>query len=195
MKSRELLALSRGGEEGETEISSPGVGTFRPRVKVGSVLLAGQSVGELFVLGTSFDVLLGNVEGQVSALSIEDREKPVHYGEPLIRLRSFSLSAGDSPAGVISGDGADTSLDGIVIRSPTVGVFYLRPNPTSSTYVELGDEVEVGQTLGLVEVMKCFNQIRYEGAGNPQKARVEKILAADGEEVANDQPLFVLHGA
>lgn len=51
------------------------------------------------------------------------------------------------------------------IRSPLPGVFYRRPSPDEPNYKEVGDSVAVGDTIGLVEVMKTFTQIKAEIAG------------------------------
>lgn len=65
------------------------------------------------------------------------------------------------------------------------GVFYRRPAPDQEPFVEEGSVVEDGQTLGLVEVMKTFNEVRAERPG-----RVSRILLAEGEEVEPGQELF-----
>jgi acetyl-CoA carboxylase biotin carboxyl carrier protein len=57
-------------------------------------------------------------------------------------------------------------------------------------YVEVGAEITTGSVLGLVEIMKCFNQITYGGPGLPQRGRVAEILAEDAAEVRFDQVLF-----
>lgn len=79
-----------------------------------------------------------------------------------------------------------------MVRSPTEGVFYRRPDPGSPPYVEAGDVVPLGHPLGMVEVMKCFNQVRYEGLGLPARARVVKVLVEDSQEIRHDQVLFLM---
>ncbi|MHC4860064.1 MAG: biotin/lipoyl-containing protein, partial [Planctomycetota bacterium] len=79
------------------------------------------------------------------------------------------------------------------VRSPTDGIFYRRPSPDQPPYVEEGAEVVRGRVLGLVEVMKCFNQIAYgTDPDAPERAKVLKILARDSGEVKLDQVLFLL---
>ncbi|MCK4305251.1 MAG: biotin carboxyl carrier domain-containing protein [Candidatus Eisenbacteria sp.] len=78
----------------------------------------------------------------------------------------------------------------ITIKSPSEGIFYSRPSPDAPAYVEVGAEISAGTVLGLVEVMKCFNQIAYGGADLPAKGRVVRILAEDAEEVRFGQALF-----
>ena len=70
------------------------------------------------------------------------------------------------------------------------GIFYRRSSPDSPPFVEEGTKIASGSVLGLVEVMKCFNQITYGGPGFPEKVEVAKILVQDSTEVQFGQPLF-----
>jgi biotin carboxyl carrier protein len=73
------------------------------------------------------------------------------------------------------------------IRAPLVGVFYRAPAPDAPPYVEVGDWVEPGQTVGLIEAMKVFSEITTEIAG-----RVIAIAAGNGELVEAGQALMVV---
>lgn len=77
--------------------------------------------------------------------------------------------------------------NGFVITSPLVGTFYRRPAPTEPPYVEIGDRVEKGDTICIIEAMKVMNEIKAEHAGI-----VEKILVEDGKPVEYGQPLIVI---
>jgi len=72
-----------------------------------------------------------------------------------------------------------------VLDSPMVGTFYRAPSPDASTFVELGDRVQVGQTLCIIEAMKLMNEIESDAAGV-----VEAILVDNGGPVQFGQPLF-----
>lgn len=76
---------------------------------------------------------------------------------------------------------------GHVIESPLVGTFYRTPSPDSPAFVEVGDMVEVGQTVAIVEAMKVFNEITADVAG-----RVTAIPAQGGKLVQVGQPLVIL---
>ncbi len=80
-----------------------------------------------------------------------------------------------------------TSESTTAITSPLTGVFYLNPSPTAPPFVQEGDVVEVGQSVGLVEAMKVFNEIKAEWSG-----RVVRIHARNGELVQTGQPLMEL---
>jgi acetyl-CoA carboxylase biotin carboxyl carrier protein len=74
-----------------------------------------------------------------------------------------------------------------VVTAPMVGTFYSAPTPGSKAFVEIGDEVKVGQTLCIIEAMKMMNQIESDKAG-----RVTSIMARNGDPVEFGQPLFVV---
>jgi acetyl-CoA carboxylase biotin carboxyl carrier protein len=76
---------------------------------------------------------------------------------------------------------------GHVLRSPMVGTFYLSPNPESAPFVKLGQSVKAGDTLGIIEAMKMFNQIEADIAGT-----IVAVLASNGQPVEFDEPLFVI---
>jgi acetyl-CoA carboxylase biotin carboxyl carrier protein len=73
------------------------------------------------------------------------------------------------------------------IISPMVGMFYRAPSPSDPNFVEVGDRVEVGQTVALVEAMKVFNEITSEVAGV-----VAEIKAQNGDLVETGQTLLTI---
>ena len=74
-----------------------------------------------------------------------------------------------------------------VITAPMVGTFYASPSPGAKPFVEIGDEVKVGQVLCIIEAMKMMNQIEADRAG-----RITSIMARSGDPVEFGQPLFVV---
>jgi acetyl-CoA carboxylase biotin carboxyl carrier protein len=72
-----------------------------------------------------------------------------------------------------------------VVTSPFVGTFYRKPNPDSTPYVSLGDRVQKGQVLCIVEAMKLMNEIEADAAGT-----IAAILVDDNQPVEYGQPLF-----
>ena len=75
----------------------------------------------------------------------------------------------------------------VAVTSPMVGTFYRAPAPDADPYVEVGDTVEVGQTICIVEAMKLMNEIECETRG-----RVAKILVDNTQAVEFGQKLFLL---
>ena len=78
----------------------------------------------------------------------------------------------------------------IVIKSPMIGTFYRTPNPERPVFVEVGDDIELGQPICIIEAMKLFNEIEADVAG-----RIVKILVANATPVEYDQPLFLVEPA
>ena len=74
-----------------------------------------------------------------------------------------------------------------VVTAPMVGTFYAASTPGAKSFVEIGDEVKVGQVLCIIEAMKMMNQIEADKAG-----RITSIMAKNGDPVEFGQPLFVI---
>ncbi len=74
-----------------------------------------------------------------------------------------------------------------LILSPLPGTFYRRPSPEESPYKENGDAVAVGDTIGLIEVMKSFHEVKSEMAGT-----VSKFLVENEDAIMAGQPLVDL---
>jgi len=72
-----------------------------------------------------------------------------------------------------------------VVTSPFVGTFYRKPNPDSPNYINLGDKVEKGQVLCIVEAMKLMNEIEADASGS-----ITAVLVEDGSPVEYGQALF-----
>jgi acetyl-CoA carboxylase biotin carboxyl carrier protein len=73
------------------------------------------------------------------------------------------------------------------VKSPIVGTFYDSPSPGSPAFVKIGDQVNVGDTLCIVEAMKLMNEIEADAAGE-----VVKRIASSGQPVEYGQPLFAI---
>lgn len=102
----------------------------------------------------------------------------------------FSATA-HTPAGIASAAGAreaDALLDDPgLITSPMVGVVYTMAEPSSPPFVKVGDSVEAGTTLLLIEAMKVFNPIKAPRAGV-----VTRVLVSNGVPVEYGEPLLIL---
>ncbi len=129
-------------------------------------------------------------------------ELEISEGEESVRISRYSSTApAAAPAPVPAAptlvnlqNPADTpaapetpALTGHVVKSPMVGTFYRSPSPTAKTFVEVGESVNVGDTLCIIEAMKILNQIEADKSGT-----VTKILAENAQPVEYDQPLFII---
>ncbi|MTD37864.1 acetyl-CoA carboxylase biotin carboxyl carrier protein [Erwinia sp. CPCC 100877] len=82
---------------------------------------------------------------------------------------------------------ASAEVSGHIVRSPMVGTFYRTPSPDAKAFVEVGQKVNVGDTLCIVEAMKMMNQIEADKAGV-----VKAVLVESGQPVEFDEPLVVI---
>ena len=76
------------------------------------------------------------------------------------------------------------------VNSPIVGTFYRAPNPDADPYVKVGDFIEQGQTLCIVEAMKLMNEIESDVSGT-----IVKVLPADAQPVEFGEQLFVVRSS
>src|SRR5882762_4004529 len=95
-----------------------------------------------------------------------------------------STAASESSAPAPPASAAD---DMHVIKSPIVGTFYAGPNPEAAPFVKVGDTVEAGQTVCIIEAMKLMNEIEADISGEVVRALVE-----NGQPVEYGEPLFAL---
>ena len=94
----------------------------------------------------------------------------------------------EAPAAVApAAEAAKARSNEHVVTAPMVGTFYAAPTPGAKSFVEIGDEVKVGQVLCIIEAMKMMNQIEADRAG-----RITSIMARNGDPVEYGQPLFVI---
>jgi acetyl-CoA carboxylase biotin carboxyl carrier protein len=91
------------------------------------------------------------------------------------------------PATAPTIDDTPAKMEGHIVESPMVGTFYRSSSPESSAFVEVGDKVEVGDTLCIIEAMKLLNEIESDKAGV-----VKKILVENGQPVEYGENLFVI---
>ena len=75
----------------------------------------------------------------------------------------------------------------VVIKSPMIGTFYRSAGPSKPLFVNVGDDIKVGQVLCIVEAMKLFNEIESEISG-----KIVKVLVDDASPIEYDQPLFLV---
>ena len=92
----------------------------------------------------------------------------------------------EAPAPVAAPVAAPTS-SGTTVKAPIVGTFYQSSSPDAAAFVKVGDQVEVGKILCIIEAMKLMNEIEAEVAGT-----VRQILVQNASPVEYGQPLFII---
>ncbi|WBB95950.1 MULTISPECIES: acetyl-CoA carboxylase biotin carboxyl carrier protein [unclassified Solwaraspora] len=150
-----------------------------------------EPAGQLRRLAEQTRTLVGELTGPL-------RRVQVRHGDTVIEIewhdRTTSVAATPSPPADASATGptapaADQAAPaaGHRIGSPIVGTFYRAAEPGGTPFVEVGDSIEPGQVIGIVEAMKLMNEITTDRPGV-----VVEILAGDGDPVEFDQPLITV---
>ena len=134
-------------------------------------LLAESGIGEIRVRQGELEIIVKAKATEVSAEPLTPQIVP--QAAPFVET---ILEAG-APA--------ERNRELHIVRSPVVGTFYRAPAPGEGPYVDVGDRVEVGQTLCIVEAMKLMNEIPADSSGE-----IVEILAENAKGVEYDQPLF-----
>ena len=110
-----------------------------------------------------------------------------HAGMPMAMSPPLEAPAKAASAPAIEGPAAKPKPNEHVITAPMVGTFYGSPSPGAKPFIEIGDEIKVGQVLCIIEAMKMMNQIEADKAG-----KITSIMARNGDPVEFGQPLFVV---
>ena len=139
-------------------------------------------------------------ESGISELEISEGEESVRISRaapaasfPVMQqayaapVQQPALSAAVAPAAAEAAPAAATEISGHIVRSPMVGTFYRTPSPDAKAFIEVGQKVNVGDTLCIVEAMKMMNQIEADKSGV-----VKAILVESGQPVEFDEPLVVI---
>ncbi|NVB38486.1 hypothetical protein G6O69_11655 [Pseudenhygromyxa sp. WMMC2535] len=176
----ELVALAHKQEGGRTQLLAPCPGLWREMPEEGALVRAQGQIGWIEVLGVMHRLRApAGASGVVGGSSGDDRaRRPVEYGQALLCLDPEGL-AGSSSASVEAG--AEVGSDGgsLSFTAPSSGRFYRRPAPDKPNFVEVGQTISRGQTLGLLEVMKTFTRVNYDDPRLPSPAKVVEIVAED----------------
>jgi acetyl-CoA carboxylase biotin carboxyl carrier protein len=126
-------------------------------------------------------------EGEESVRIARFSQGPASAPQPMqIAVPAAGPAAGPPPAAQPAAT-APAARDENLVTAPMVGTFYASPAPGAKAFVEIGQEVRVGQVLCIIEAMKMMNQIESERAG-----KVVAVLAKNGEPVEFGQPLFAI---
>jgi acetyl-CoA carboxylase biotin carboxyl carrier protein len=141
------------------------------------------NIGEVTIEQKDFKVTIKQKEDQVTQVVQAAPLAPVYSAPPPAAIPSaVTAPAADKskPA-----DAAASNL--ITIKSPMIGTFYRKASPDKPNFIEVGDEVNTGKVVCIIEAMKLFNEIESEVSG-----KIVKVLVEDASPVEYDQPLFLV---
>jgi acetyl-CoA carboxylase biotin carboxyl carrier protein len=133
-------------------------------------------------------------EGDI-AITIKNKgaDQPVVYSQPVAQpLAKAANNPQENKQEAAAGSqksGEATNQDGMsTFRSPMVGTFYRKPGADKEPFVKVGDTVKTGDVLCIIEAMKLFNEIEYDGPNG----KILKVLTDDASPVEYDQPLYLI---
>jgi len=126
-------------------------------------------------------------EGEESVRISRNNSNPAMVPAPMQYAVAQAPTAAPAPAAQPAIESAPIVPAGHQVLSPMVGTYYGSPSPEAKPFVKVGQSVNVGDTLCIVEAMKMMNQIEADKAGI-----VTAILIEDGQPVEFDQPLVVI---
>jgi acetyl-CoA carboxylase biotin carboxyl carrier protein len=136
-----------------------------------------------------------SIEKNDFKITIKQKEEPAqHFAAPvqLQPQQQQMLPASPAPSQqATKAEASSTKTENLLtIKSPMIGTFYRQAGPGKPIFVNIGDEVAVGQVVCIIEAMKLFNEIESEVAGT-----IVKVLVEDASPVEFDQPLFLVEPA
>ena len=128
----------------------------------------------------------------LTEIEVEDGDRKIRVSRGAVAAAATAAPAplavtASAPAPAAAPEAAPPADDANALRSPMVGTVYLSPEPGSDAFVKVGDKVNAGDTLVIVEAMKVMNPIAATTSGT-----VQKILVENAQPVEFDQPLIVI---
>lgn len=177
-------------------VKSPMVGIYDLMPSPNSLVSEQSSLGRITNLRAEYKLIFSTpIQGRVVNTSHSDKIVKVEYCQELFQLKTNmgNLTSKESHPSKKKGQPTDTE-NGHTIRAFTTGIFYLNPSPDSPPFVKKDQIIQKGKVLGLIEVMKTFNQIVFQGIKGSRSADwiIKEIYPQNGEEVKLGDPLFLL---
>ena len=141
-------------------------------------------VAEVNIENNNFKINIKGSKSKVNEASapIVQQSVPIPIQTPQPVVASTPISQPDKIEDSVSSNDSYKT-----IKSPIIGTFYRKPSPDKDVFVNVGDTVNEGDTLCVIEAMKLFNEIESDFSG-----KIVKILVEDASPVEFDQPLFLI---
>jgi acetyl-CoA carboxylase biotin carboxyl carrier protein len=123
--------------------------------------------------------------GALEPAAAPSNRQPANVPQPAVENRPVEYVSTTPAAAQPAPAPAPPEEELHIVASPIVGTFYRSPSPTAAPFAKLGDTVEAGKTLCIIEAMKLMNEIPSDAGGT-----VAKIFVENGQPVEYGQPLF-----
>lgn len=157
-------------------------------------MVSKHKLSEFILKEGDFKLVIRNQSGSENAATpvIIPAPQPVVTMAPApqaIPAQASSPAPAEAPAAAEkpAAAAADSNAKLVAIKSPMVGTFYRSPSPDKAAFVKVGDSVDAGSPVCIIEAMKLFNEIESD-----VKGKIVKVLVEDASPVEYDQPLFLV---
>ena len=140
-------------------------------------LINKSNIGELIIEENDLKITIKQKKEAVQNVMMTPLTQPPLVQQPVSKIESPKTEIAESPK-------EENLVD---IKSPMIGTFYRQAGPGKPIFVNVGDEVEPGTVVCIIEAMKLFNEIESE-----VKGKIVKVLVEDASPVEFDQPLFLV---
>ena len=140
-------------------------------------------VAEVNIENNNFKINIKGSKSQTKEVSQQVVQQPI---QPQIQTPVPQPIHLETPKSEVQqGDSSNDNY--LTVKSPIIGTFYRKPSPDKDAFVNVGDTINEGDTLCVIEAMKLFNEIESDFSG-----KIVKILVEDASPVEFDQPLFLI---
>jgi acetyl-CoA carboxylase biotin carboxyl carrier protein len=151
-------------------------------------LLEESNIDEIEIQEGDESVRISRNSASVQAMLSAGAPQPVAIAAPVAAPAAAPIApAAPAAPAAQPVPAAEPEISGHVVKSPMVGTFYRAPSPSSPPFIEIGQSINAGDVICIVEAMKMMNQIEADKSGT-----VEAILVDNGQPVEFDQPLVTL---
>ncbi|MEN9699720.1 MAG: hypothetical protein RLZZ301_918 [Bacteroidota bacterium] len=114
----------------------------------------------------------------------------VQAAAPVVAAPQMAVAPAPAASAPVATEAAADTSNYITVKSPMIGTFYRTPGPDKDPFVNVGDTIQKGDKLCIIEAMKTFNEIESEVSG-----KIVKVLVDSASPVDYDQPLFLVDPA
>ncbi|NSL90285.1 acetyl-CoA carboxylase biotin carboxyl carrier protein [Chitinophaga solisilvae] len=142
------------------------------------------NISELSIEQDKFKITIKQKDNEVQQVIAVPAAAPIQT----VAAAPAPVAAAPAPAAAAAAPAAPKAADNLItIKSPMIGTFYRSAGPDKAAFVNVGDEIQSGKVVCIIEAMKLFNEIESEIGG-----KIVKVLVDDASPVEYDQPLFLV---
>lgn len=148
------------------------------------------NLSEFKLKDDTFEIAIRTKDYSKNKMIRTDAQQVISVPQQAMAPISMPVAAAPAEAAPSNTESAEPSANLIEVRSPIVGTFYRSQSPDKPPYVKVGDTIQAGDVVCIVEAMKLFNEIESEVSG-----KVVKVMTEEASPVEYDQVLFLVEPA